>query len=95
MTREYKKPRSIRRNILGLTFGRLCVVSLLGSYKNVVYYLCKCSCGNETEVRTSALINGNTRSCGCLNLDRVREVSTTHGCGKMLNGKTWKENISA
>lgn len=58
MTREYKKPRSIRRHILGLTFGRLCVVSLLGySFEDA--------------------------------------ISKPVECGKMLNGKTWKENIGA
>jgi len=28
-------------------------------------YLCRCACGNERIVIESALINGNTRSCGC------------------------------
>lgn len=31
-----------------------------------VVWRCKCDCGNEKLVRSDALTNGNTKSCGCL-----------------------------
>ena len=30
------------------------------------YWLCQCDCGNETIVLKANLLNGNTRSCGCM-----------------------------
>ena len=34
-------------------------------------WLCKCDCGNEFVVSQSALLTGNTRSCGCLKYKNV------------------------
>lgn len=30
------------------------------------YWVARCTCGNETEVRAGSLTSGNTKSCGCL-----------------------------
>jgi len=38
-----------------------------------------CSCGNFTIVSLAAVRSGNTRSCGCYNLQRIRETKTKHG----------------
>ena len=32
-----------------------------------MYWLCKCECGNITEVASNHLKNGNVKSCGCIN----------------------------
>ncbi|GIW83144.1 MAG: hypothetical protein KatS3mg105_4951 [Gemmatales bacterium] len=50
------------RNVTGHQFGRLLVVQMLKRSS----CLCRCDCGQETVVRRSHLINGSTRSCGCL-----------------------------
>lgn len=53
----------------GQKFGRLTVIEDSGKrYKNdnKAIYLCKCDCGNETLVYHSSLVQGKTRSCGCL-----------------------------
>lgn len=34
--------------------------------KHDTYWRCKCSCGNEISVIKDSLMNGRTRSCGCL-----------------------------
>lgn len=53
----------------GKRFGKLTV---LGRTKNPpketvsVWFDCKCDCGNEVSVRKKLLLNGQTRSCGCL-----------------------------
>lgn len=36
------------------------------------FWLCKCDCGKLTEVETSHLISGHTKSCGCL-LEKQKE----------------------
>lgn len=46
-------------------FGKLTVIEPDYSKKRSAW-LCKCECGNECIVLTSYLINGDTRSCGCL-----------------------------
>ena len=40
-----------------------------------VYWHCKCTCGNETDVRGDSLRSGHIQSCGCLQ----RKRATTHG----------------
>src|SRR5687767_11957533 len=43
------------------------------------YYLCRCDCGNETEVEGGNYRSGHTRSCGCLQPEAVAVACATHG----------------
>jgi hypothetical protein len=64
--------RSIRRhNLVGKIFGRLLVVSFLENRKGSAFWLCVCSCGNNSTVSTSQL-NQGTISCGCYRAEMVR-----------------------
>jgi hypothetical protein len=59
-------------DLTGKRFERLLVIKRAESYrglsgKTVTMWLCKCDCGNEKIVSRSALISGNTKSCGCYN----------------------------
>lgn len=38
-----------------------------------VFWECICDCGNKILVPSKSLTSGNTKSCGCLNLDRVNQ----------------------
>ena len=38
----------------------------LGYKDTSIYYLCKCDCGNERIVKSSALRNNLSKSCGCI-----------------------------
>ena len=40
---------------------------------------CKCECGYEGVFETNKVIIGNTKSCGCYQLDRIKEANTKHG----------------
>ena len=42
-------------------------------------WLCRCDCGNETTVFSGYLRNGDTKSCGCLSNDKLRERRFKHG----------------
>jgi hypothetical protein len=54
------------KDLTGLTFGRLKVVRQVeSSPRGYRQWLCNCSCGEQTVVRTSYLTQGNTESCGC------------------------------
>ena len=63
-------------NLAGKKFHRLEVLSLIGKDKaNHAIWKCKCDCGNETNIQSSHLITGHTKSCGCLH----KEALTKHG----------------
>lgn len=77
MTEEKKK------SLVGNRYGRLVVLSLDESNKKGrTKWICVCDCGNKTSVYWANLTGGHTKSCGCLQKDRVRELFTTHGNGK-------------
>ena len=69
----------------GQTFGRFLVIRLDGSDSAGSRYLCKCSCGTVKTVRGSSLRNGSSKSCGCLNLDKV----TKHGMTDTPTYMSW------
>ncbi len=60
-------------DLTGQTFGRLTALGPAGKVGGCTAWLCRCECGNEVTVRTGSLRSGNTRSCGCLLDDRIRE----------------------
>ena len=71
-----ESPKFKGKNIEGQVFGMLTVISVAGSRdygQNEPYHggkkrlwLCKCDCGNTTDVVTGNLLKeGGTRSCGC------------------------------
>lgn len=71
-------------DLTNIVFGRLTVVKKGDSIKTpcgsvVAVWLCKCSCGNEKEVRAGDLRSGRVRSCGCFNNEVRIARSTTHG----------------
>lgn len=73
-------------DLTGKRFGRLTVVKL-GKIKNKkkTYWICKCDCGNFSEVYSCKLKTGHTRSCGCL----FTELCTKHGDHKTKFYRTW------
>ena len=69
-------------DLTGHRFGRLLVISECGRKGGHVLWLCRClgkngdDCGKEVIVLANNLLSGASRSCGCLNRERI----TTHGC---------------
>ena len=55
------------KNLLGQRFGYLTVIEITNKRRdNHVIWKCKCDCGKIVEVCRKELLNGHTRSCGCL-----------------------------
>lgn len=50
----------------------------------------QCDCGEMWHGGITQLRSGNTKSCGCLNLDVLQKRSTTHGMSRTVEYKTWK-----
>ena len=69
-------------DLTGEIFGRLTCISRVVPAKgraDKLYWLCKCSCGNEVITTTGNLRSGNAKSCSCLQKDIARDLKTTHG----------------
>lgn len=69
-------------NLIGEKYGLLTVVEEDLEYKiknNIKskgrYWKCQCECGNIVTVRTDSLRTGNTKSCGCLSINRGEDLT--------------------
>lgn len=68
----------------GDRFGNLVVMSRAQDYvapngKRHVRWLCKCDCGKETVVDVCQLVGGDTKSCGCLKEEKLKNGNRKHG----------------
>lgn len=69
--------RRRRNEIMGQTFGRLTVMRDTGERMNDgrnVIWECWCDCGGTAFVTTSNLVSGNTKSCGCLRVEKLADA---------------------
>lgn len=77
-----------RRNpsdFIGVRFGRFIALSRAENRNGHSCWLCICDCGKYVEVAQATLLNGQSRSCGCLKNELSIARSTTHG--HTANGK--------
>jgi len=66
--------------MLNQKFGRLLVIERSGSNKHrASQWKCLCDCGAFVVVTGQRLKSGNTKSCGCLNLESTKTRFTKHG----------------
>ena len=84
-------------DLVGRRYGRLTVLSQTKSKKQRRRWECACACGNTTNVPTTALQSGNTRSCGCLFRDVARErarllseANVRHGMTSTPTWSSWR-----
>lgn len=67
-----------KKDIEGRRFGRL-IALYPTSHRDrhgVVCWMCRCDCGNLTEVAASSLLNGTCKSCGCLKKENQVKISS-------------------
>lgn len=58
--------------------------------QNTRYINVKCRCGHIFETQISPLLNGRTKSCGCLRIKSFVEMNTTHGMYGTHMYRTWR-----
>lgn len=66
----------------GKTFERLTVIGRTDSPSGAgkhARWACRCVCGRESVVTSSALVNGLVKSCGCYARDLIIKSRKTHG----------------
>lgn len=98
-----RETKAIQPNdIIGKTFGHLTVVSYDLRQRRTIrkrdsskkhFYVCQCDCGATTIVARYNLLNGNTKSCGCLKTQRVYESSRAVDGGYTPEYKAWEAMI--
>jgi hypothetical protein len=70
-------------DIVGKKFNRLKVLEEVERRNYQPYVRCICDCGKEVTTRRYSVTSGRTKSCGCYNIDIMRErmktATYTHG----------------
>ena len=68
------------KDLMGQRFGRQVVIKRAGinKFRNILW-LCHCDCGKEHIVPSEKLIQGKSKSCGCLAHDIHVKQFETHG----------------
>lgn len=81
--------KPLRALVPGEAFGRLTVLSDGGRGLYGAEYHCVCECGTVKSLPTTRLLNGTTRSCGCLRREMTGTRSTRHGHSQRPEYAIW------
>ena len=73
------------KNLIGQKFGKLTVLNYSGSKNGKAFWHCQCTCGKEKDISAASLISGDTRSCGCLVIDKNKELKTGKSSPTKIN----------
>jgi len=81
-------------NLEGKQFSNLTVTPAFkytkaANGRNILYWLCKCDCGNEKYVKAGNLTQGYTKSCGCLYKSSRKTLNRSHGLSKTPEHVVW------
>ena len=66
-------------DLTGQRFGRLVVIEKAPSNGSITRWVCRCDCGTVKIVRRDHLVNGDTSSCRCFQLESIKKNNTKHG----------------
>lgn len=80
-------------NEIGNTYGYLTVIERAPSKNNRAMWKCKCKCGNEVIVAGKLLRNGQTKSCGCLKIEKTIERNIIRGGGDLTGQRFGKLTV--
>lgn len=91
-SREPLTPRSMttRKQMTGLRFGRLIVLSEAGITSNrIIRYLCRCDCGTIKVISGDSLRRQLTVSCGCFCREKRSLLSKLQGTHYLTGTPTY------
>lgn len=82
-------------DLAGQKFGRLTVIHRENNDKDGnSRWLCRCNCGKEKIIVGYSLKGGLTKSCGCLQKEKVKQSNTKHGHNTNKKSRTYQSWIS-
>lgn len=85
-------PRAL--DLGGVRFGKLVAVRPLPHrVRGSICWECLCDCGAVVGVEARSLNSGNTKSCGCLQRERVTQLSTRHGLSRSRTYRIWSAMV--
>ena len=88
----------IKTDISGLRFGRLIAIKSIDKKDSAgsLYWECQCDCGKTKNVSRRHLVNGGTKSCGCLIENIVGNIPFFDGTsiGSIRSKKIFSNNTS-
>lgn len=77
------------KDLSGMTFGRLSALECTGRNRHgAAMWRCVCSCGESVEVVSYSLVQGTTKSCGCMKHDTPAH-NRTHNMTKTPLFRVW------
>lgn len=88
------------KDITGKRVGKLTVTRFLEQRGNagVAYWLCRCDCGNTVELPSGEINRkprfSRPRSCGCSQVESVRETHTKHGMTGSPEYAAWGDMLA-
>ena len=74
-----------KRDLTGLKFGKLFVLDLAEEGIGKRTWNCVCECGSYRTIATGSLVSGNSKSCGCVAIEKTIKRCTTHGFSREKN----------
>lgn len=75
-----------RADLENKQFGRLIALEYVGERR----WRCKCECGGVAIAVSRNLLNGNTKSCGCLQREKASKTHRTHGKTNTSEYNIWQ-----
>lgn len=70
------------RKFFGQKFGRLTITGDAGRDSHHKFLSCTCDCGTATRLRSDHVLSGRTKSCGCIELDIMKEAQARREASK-------------
>lgn len=67
------------KDLTGGKFGRWTVLERCGHKGKSIAWKVICECGKESLLTGGSLTSGNSKSCGCLNDERIKKLNFKHG----------------
>jgi|GEM_PF-2034354 len=82
-------------DLVGRRFGEWLVIAMCpGRRRGLIYWHCRCSCGEERDVRGDGLRDGISSNCGCIRIEKLRKRATTHGMTGTRIYRCWQDMLA-